>query len=364
MNAELDLSVPEVMSVQQGKPGGGRGVIWMVLIIATATLVVAGIGLFGPAGAPRRGTGLDVEACKQLAMKLEKQCLYEAASVAWKEYIETAGLRGEDAARIWYRIGVIRQDAGEYEQALAGFYRSESYAKLSGLDFDIARRSQECLETMGKFAALRQELDERVGFGASGGAAGQNIVAEIGGRKISDTELDELIEKHIGRQLAQLSSFSFLPESELNARKEEMLKQFSAPQQRLNFLNQYIAAEVLYREARDSKLAEAPEMRGLLLDQERSLLASKVLERDVVSHIQITQDEIAEYYDGHKEDYAGKEEGEPASLDDVRGEIYQLLRGRKEQQLQQDLFRRLYDRHDVVIHQSAFGANEESAEQE
>ena len=103
-------------------------------------------------------SGLSGKKLEELALKLEDQKLSGAAARTWIEYLETARPGGEEAARIWFRVGKLHQDASEYEPALEAYYRSEALAKIDELEPEISKRTADCLEALGKFAALNYEL--------------------------------------------------------------------------------------------------------------------------------------------------------------------------------------------------------------
>ncbi len=252
------------------------------------------------------GAVLSSEQQKKLALKLEKQGLNTASASAWEEYIAAATPANEDAARIWYRIGKLYQNNSEYENALDSFYRSESFAKPDDISSEVARRIQECLESMGKFAALRYELADRVGMDTKAAddnpdAGEDRVVAEIGAQKIMKSDLDRKIEHRIDQQISQFASY--LPEDQVKNKKEEMLKQYSTNNQRQIFLNQYLLEEVLYRKARESRLLEDVKVQAVLKDMERGLLASKVIEKELADAIKITPGDIETYYEANKQKY-------------------------------------------------------------
>lgn len=363
MNEELDLSLPEREEAGQ-RPRRRGGLLLLVLVAVLANMAVLIVRTRNDGGGSV-SRGLEPEARKQLAIKLEKQGLHAVAAAAWKDYLAAAGLEGEQAARIWYRIGTVYQDGEDFEQALASYCRSEAFAELEGLDLELARRTQECLETMGKFAALRHALDERVGIGESAGKAGETVVAEIGAQKITRAELDRRIEAQIERQLAQFASH--LPEDKRLRQKEEMLKELSSSSQQLGFLGQFVFEEILYRQARESKLAEDPAVRTMLRDQERSLLAAKVVEKEMADKISITPGDLETWYEAHKSEYMSEPEEEGAEpeqkpFEEVQNEVYRALRAQKAQEVQQALLARLKAQHDVVIHRAAFRQDGAEAE--
>ena len=300
MQEELNLTLPE----RKQKTAIGHGysgtllVVVLVLVAIHLTMEILGHGKDSGHSA---NASLEPNATKQLAMRLEKQGIHQAAITAWREFLDTAGLDANEAARIWYRIGKIAQEEGNDGAALDAFYRSEGLAKLDELTEEIGRRAEECLESMGKYAALGYELAQRVGINPSDKMTGDEIVAEIGPQKITQADLERSIERRIGQQLAQFAAY--LPEDQKNKQKEALLKQFSTNDQRVQFLNQWIAEEILYREARERKLAETPDIRALLQDLERSFLAQRMLESEMKNEIKMTDGDLRTYYAAHTAEF-------------------------------------------------------------
>ena len=367
-NDTLNLTVPQRPAP---KPGTARTV--PVLLVGLLIAVVANIGLslLRPAGATTPGGAvLDAEARKQLALKLERQRLHTEAAGAWRQYMDASRIDNEQAARIWYRIGILYQDAGEWAKALDGFYRSESFATIDGLNTEINRRTRECLESLGKFAALRDELARRTSLDADAGAEGDEVLAEIQGMKITRIDLERRLEAQVERQLTQFAAF--MPAAEQARQKEQMLKQFSDAQGRARFLNQLVMEEVLYRKAREDKLSDDPAVRDLLRAQERALLAQKVIGRELAAGINITPGDLQTYYDAHQADYVEKTEQEAKAgeepvveerqltFEECKDRVYRDLRTRKEREIQERLMSQLQNQYDVVIHQAALAGNPEA----
>jgi len=237
---------------------------------------------------------------KQLALKMEKQGLSRAAAGAWKEYLASAEKETEPSA-IWYRIGTLYQAVDEHELALAAFYRSESLGGKEELASETGRKVQDSLEALGKFAALKHELTERVGLNENAGEQSGEVLAEIGAQKITRMELDRQIEALIENQLGMMAG-QLTPEQR-KQQKAAMLQQFSGDQQRLQFLNSYIVQEILYRKARALKLTENPSVRAQLREAERSLLARQVMDSEMKRKILISETDVAGFFAMKKEDY-------------------------------------------------------------
>ncbi len=317
MTEELNFSIPT--PEEKKAQTGSKLLVILTVIVLIAVLANMCIVLMHKGITSERveGSALSAEQLKNLALKLEKQELNRASVAAWKEYLKAASPDGEEAARIWYRIGKIYQADNQHDLALDAYYRSEIYARPNDLSPEIARRVQESLETMGKFAALRYELADRVGAGgitkeSSSHDTVDPVVAEIGAQKITKFDLDRRIERLIETQISQYASY--LPEEEANKRKEDMLKQYSTDSQRQVFLSQYIAEEILYRKARESGLMDDPDVRITLRDMERSLLAQKVMEREFADEIKISSGDLETYYQAHKEEYVQPERASVAHI--------------------------------------------------
>jgi parvulin-like peptidyl-prolyl isomerase len=304
MTDKLDLSLPKQQMPPQKLPKSLVIINLVVLALTCATLAVVLIS-FKHMKPGAKCTALSVDAQKELALKLENQGLTDVAASAWKDYLEEAHPGNEEAARIWFRIGSLYQNAHKYEKALAGYYRSEQFASLKDISPDISRRVQECLESMGQFAALRDELADRVGLKENNSKqqtpGRETVVAEIGPEKITLSDLDHEIEKTIDQQISRLAPY--MPEDMRNKQKEMLLKQFSSDPQRQQFLGQYIAQVLLYRQARADNLTADPEIQSEIKDQERALLADKELQRAYADNIKITDEDLRNYYKAHLENY-------------------------------------------------------------
>lgn len=255
---------------------------------------------------------LTAEGLKDLALKFEKQDLADSAAGAWRDYLALARISPDERAKVWYRIGKLYQEKGNYERALDGFYRSESLARVDDLAPEIARRTQESLEAMGKFAALQNDLVGRVGLDNASAASGDDVVAQIGTRKMTKADLDKEIEAQVDRQMAQFAAY--YPPEELNKQKENFLKRLSSGSERLRMLNQLVAEELLYRRARESKLAEDPGTQSVLKDAERKILAQKLVEKELASQIKITPGDVETYYEANKTQYVQPERAKVAVI--------------------------------------------------
>lgn len=325
-----------------------------VIIILLAVLIVIGVVNIILVSIPSltegrnsKNPGLTREEQKDLALKLQKRALNQGAVQAWKEYMDMAGLTPKERANIWYTIGKLHQEAGNYEEALVSYYTSESISKVKELEQEIGRKISECLEALGKFAALRLELTERVGLEEQK-EKGDVVVAEIGPEKVTNADLDRKIEQYIELVISQYAAYMD-PEA-LNKQKEELFKQFSGDQGKMRILNQYIIEEILYRKAREEQIADDPKTRALLKATEKQILAQQLLTKKVAELVKISESDLVTFYEANKGKYI--EEGVQKSYEDVRSRVYQELRDQKEQEVQQAFVDELKELYNVVVYPS------------
>ncbi len=335
---------------------GGRPNKMIVFIVAAVVALTLAAGLFFGSSADRKGhgdasSGLSGKKLEELALKFEDQKLPGAAARAWTEYLESSRPGGEDAARVWFRIGKLYQDASDYERALEAYYRSEALAGVDDLKDEISKRTAECLEGLGKFAALNYELESRTAVAKSDSSGGKDVVAEVGTWKITRAELDMMIEAEIDMELSQVAG-SLGPE-ERRAQKQKMLDSVLKQGVREQWLGQFIAEELLYRRAREEKLADDPEVRALTRNIERKVLAQKMLDREFAKGVTIAPEDLKAYYDAHKDQF--KKDGKEQAFEQVKNEVYGAVRMQKETEIQQRLLGELKDRYNVVIHTSKLG---------
>lgn len=300
----LDLSLPQTAKRPKGSSGPVSVLLVIVILLAAVNLIVTLAARERRAAAPSPRTS-DTRAHKDLALRLEKSDLPAAAAAAWQEHLDTTALGAQETARIHYRIGKLYQETGDYEKALTHYFRSESAAALDDVSLEMSRRVRQCLEALGKFSAMGRDSAERTRIDSSSPAPGEQVVAEIGTEKISAADLDRRIEKLIDAQLSRLASMA--PPEELNAQKKQLLATLDSPQQRASLLNEIILQEIMYRKACEEKLADDPDVRALLRDTEKSVLAQRLIDRELSARIQITPGDVKTYYEAHKDDYTEPE---------------------------------------------------------
>lgn len=282
MSEDLDFSLPKAKNASEGKTSTGIRLLLVVQLLTLALLVIAyfkpckqGASACQSASAVSPELGRDTEKLLEYAQRLEAQGLASEAAAAWREYIAISNPDAEKEAKLWYRIGNIQQDGRLYEEALASYYRSDLVKKVPVLEVEITRRSQQCLEALGKAVAIKRNLEERTAMVGAAKQEGTPLV-DIGEWKITKEDAERMAEVEIDKALA--SSENLSPE-EKAARKAEFLKQFESVDNLMQFISQYVSQEVLYRAARDAKMNEDAALREEISRIEREVLASAYMRK-------------------------------------------------------------------------------------
>jgi len=323
----------------------------LVNVLLIITVVLVGMNLITRIGGwqmEKQGrSGLSANLLEEHALKLEKQQLYSAAARAWTEYLDLEDPGSREQAGIWYRIGKLYQDGGDFERALDAYYRSEAIAEVKEIESSISLRVSECLERLGRFAALRGELESRTAVDP-GNEDSDEIIAEIGSWKISRSRLEMMIEAEIDAQLVQAAG-RFSPE-EIRKQKEKLLGSILKEGELGKWLDRFIAEELIYRLAMEERLYESSEYRKMIKDIEKKLIVQKRLQQEYTQHITVTDEELRAWYERNKERFS--EDGNIKSFEESAEQVYAAVHLEKEMQVQSQLIRKLIDKYDVVIHLS------------
>ncbi|MBN2455609.1 MAG: peptidyl-prolyl cis-trans isomerase [Sedimentisphaerales bacterium] len=243
---------------------------------------------------------LSEEKVKDLATKLASRNLHIRAARVWQDYLSLAKVPDTERAKALFQVGILLEKAGLYEEAIEYYYRSELTAKLSEFESQINIHVKDCFERIGKFSALRYELMDRTSFKKSEDAGGK-VVAEIGAEKITESDLDAVIERTIDNQLAPM--MAFMTAEQLNEQKKKILEQYKNPSAKQEFLQSWLSQEVLYRQALEEKLSEQPEAKGLIEDLVRSALSQQLMNKELADKINITETDLQTYYQANKGRY-------------------------------------------------------------
>jgi len=298
MEEKLDFSLPE----KREKSGiATRIPIVLLLILVSLMLVNLFVVTSQKEGVTEvKARSFSAEQTKQLAAKLAQRNLYGRAAQVWQDYLPVGELTDKERAKALFQVGTLLEKAGDYAEAIEYYYRSEMAAELGELKSQINAHIRDCFEKLGKFSALRYELIDRTSFKKSEQAGGR-IFAEIGAEKIMETDLDAMIESDIESRLTPWAAF--MTDEQLNEQKRKMVEQYKNPEAKQQYLQTWLAQEVLYREALAEQLAEKAEVKKLINEQARSVLSQQLMNQQLAAKINITETDLQTYYTANRSSY-------------------------------------------------------------
>lgn len=366
MEEKLDFSLPEK---KQKTPPTSK--IAIVLLLVLIGLTLANLLMKPSYQSPlsdKTGTSFSAAQVKELAAKLAERNLYTRAAKVWQDYLSLAKVPDNERATTLFQIGTLLEKAGEYAEAIEYYYRSEITAKLSELEPQINNHIKDCFEKLGKFSALRYELMDRTSFKKSE-KTGSKIVAEIGAEKITEADLDALIEQAIDNQLVPM--MAFMTTEQLNEQKKKILEEYKSPSAKQQFLQSWLAQEILYRQALEEKLQEEPQVKSMMEDLSRGALSQQLMNKELADKIHITETDLRTYYEANKDNFvepAKKDDPNSVerqkSFDEARQDVITDLLSQKRQDVQTDLIKQMMDKYNVVVHTSALRGTEEAEPEE
>jgi hypothetical protein len=351
MNEKLDFSLPDK---KQKSPLIPKLLVVLILVLAGLSIFNITLTLNKQNSQSANGSMLTSGQAKELAARLSSRNLYARAANTWQDYLSGSALTDTERAKTLYEIGTLFEKAGSYDQAIEYYYRSEMTAKLDELKSQINTHLQDCFENLNMYSALRYELMDRTNFKPSE-KSGSIIVAEIGAEKISESDLDVLIEQTINNQLASVSAL--MSAEQLKQQKDKMLGQYKTPESKTQFLQSWLTQEVLYRQAIEQGFMDDQGAKKLIKEITREVLSQQLVNKELASKINVTETDLQTYYQANKDKYIDKTDpNSPAvqqPFDQVKDQIASELVSKKSRDVQTDFIKRMMDKYNVIIHTSA-----------
>ena len=227
------------------------------------------------------------ESQRTIANKLKSVGLTKEAIAHYEAYLREANVSPESLASIAYTVGTMYMDVGNYEKALAWFYKAEIADPGSSLKDQLSTKIVNCLERLQRFSAAQYALDSRSGTERAGEetkVSGQ-VVARIGNEEITLSEIDSI----------------------LDSMPPGLKEQFEAPEKKEEFLRQYVAEELLYRKALKLELENDPMVRKQMEHSNKKILVGKVLDEELKDKIKVEEDDLINYFLANKKNYEEKQ---------------------------------------------------------
>jgi tetratricopeptide (TPR) repeat protein len=235
---------------------------------------------------------------RDYATLLQEQGLYKEAIEAYRNYLSVSNLDTDKRANIHYLMATIYQEKlHDFEGAMAEYLRVKHLAPQSTLISEINRRLVECLERMERPLDAQRTLKDstalKTGDRPKEDSAGEdaahkdnavNVVAKIGDRLITLQDLHD----------------------EIQSLPPDMQKKYESPKEQLQFLQQYVARELLYGTALRRGYDQDQQIREGIDRVRKELMVQKLVSEEVKDKVQISDAECQLYYEAHKAQYEVK----------------------------------------------------------
>lgn len=306
------------MNISQTKT---NPILLIVLIMVGILLIISALIYFQVRGASE--AKLDLPRQQELASDLLDAKLYTQAVAEYQRLLNLSGLDKKKQANINYIIGnIYLNELNDYENAAAKFVTAKFLDPGGELKDKINKNLVICYERMGRSLEAQKALDrstnlEETGTEKKGGV----VVARIGDREITMTELEDEIEK--------------LPPS--------VQTQFKDKAGKIKFLQNYISSELLYHTAIRKGLDQDKDVQEGVLQMQKQMMINKLLIQEIPQDIPVSENDINLYYQAHKEEFKDKKP------DEVKLQIEPELKKMKQQEAYGNLVSRMMEAEKVRI---------------
>ncbi|MBD3373936.1 hypothetical protein GF406_02780 [candidate division KSB1 bacterium] len=275
---------------------------------------------------------VDGEKIRQYASDLMNRSLYQQAIEQYLEYLENYPVSKREQANINYIVAnTYFERLKDYESSLMYYLKIKHFYPESSLIEEVNKRIVACLERLDRPADAQQALNESVALDPDQVRKSRPgaVVAQIGNREITMGDIEFEIKQ--------------LPPSLRN--------EFSKPEQKLLFLREYVATELLYDTAKRAELDKDPEVIEAAFQAKRQIMVRKLLQQRVADRVEVKPEDVELYFQANKEKYAEKDDegnvvSEP-SLQDVQNQVTNDLYQERYQKAYQNLVDRLVEAENV-----------------
>ena len=309
----MELRQPPQSRPKQDPDRWVRGILALVVVLlgAIAWLIVRGAG----------STGSDeIERNRTIASKLLAAGAMEEAAALYEEVLSSAAATDDNAAKMAYSIAKTYAEVGQYEKALRWYYEAE-FQGADDLAEEVSSGIVSSLERLGRHHAAQTALEQRAQLGRSEVARPDSdpVVATIGSMEIRLSEVE--------RALDELSP--------------ELESTFAGPEGRANFLEKYVADELIWRKASKLEYDRDPEVLRRHREALKQLAVVAFVEQEILQDLKVDEADLRNHFEANKARYqaAGQAEdgGGEITFESARPVVEAEYRMRKMQSVYEEI---------------------------
>lgn len=287
------------------------GAINALLIAVLLFMVYSGSGR-------QASSTIDAKSERSVAVALAGRGLYRQAADAYENYL-LADLDAEQKANTLYTVGTIYMDKlADCDNAMARFERLKALYPDSKMVNEANKKMVACLEKTGRSLDAQNVLEAATRPEQTQKSAGGTVLARIGDREITDRDLADEISRLPQQFRAQSGDLNF---------KKEML-------------NGLIQRELMLASAIRRGLDNDPEVLQELEAARKGILASKVMQMEVIDKIELTPIQVTAYIKDHPDQFVAKD-GKPLDPQQVQQLAQRQLYAQEQRRLSMKLFETL-----------------------
>lgn len=360
----LDLKMPDQPPESQHRPTNTKGNA--LTVINTALLLVC-MGLFfmNKPSQTKAEVSLNTEPNQPTAdvyredivLKLKKAGAYAEAAKLIDVGLNQDGLSNERKALLLKQKGDLLAETKNKGQALQAYYTAELLVSGEEEKRELTQAIIHTLRAMGKYSAVSSEVARKNRERISGKKELEKdpVVAKIDGTPVYLSDFEIELQKHIDREIARLT-FQVTEVSEVEKIKEQVKKQYSAPYEKLKYLQNYVSSDILYREALDWKLNEHPKYIEGLEDFKKNMLRSLVIEKNTLVE-NVDDLDLKNFIETNRAQLALSTDAgtlDPSQIEAVKPKALTLYKQEKQKEKMQLYQQDLMKRHQVEIFREPF----------
>ena len=269
---------------------------------------------------------------KRYISKLIETGLYKQAVEEYKTLADSGKAGRNETANIYYLAANIQADnLADNESALALYLHAKVYAHDVKLTSDIDYKIVGCMEKLGKSYDAARFLEQNVTLNTRTQKPSSAVIAKVGKRTITKTDLDEYIRLLPPQLQQQAGRYS----------KDKLTE----------LLKQLIAEDLLLSSGKRKGYDRDTDLNKQLEYWKRQVILQRVLSDEIGDKGKPTEKEIELYYQAHKNELKNKD-NKIQSFEESRAGIISKLTEEKYRVLQQELFNRLIQAEKVEIYEN------------
>lgn len=279
----------------------------------------------------------DRDTVRDYASALYNRQLYHQAVSQYEFYLDSYDQDDTEAANVNYTVAEIYfERLHDYENALTYYLKVKHFYPTTPLLDETNKRIVECLERLDRSTDAQQALEESALLEPKQAQKSRpgEVIAKIGKRRITTGDLNY--------EISQLPPF--------------MKSQLTEKSQKVDFLKQFIATELLYDTAKRKGLEKDKSVVAGAFQAKKNLMVQKLLEEEIATEVNVDETDLETYYKAHQQRYSEKdEEGNVVSTKsfaEARPQVMQEVIREKQQEAYDRLVKRMMRAEAVEIYES------------